>query len=206
MSTKAFGLYLECRTNLKIILFGENLKAIDVVETLEKPSVKLHSLINSLEKKWNFNLSEISEFVFQKGPGSYTGLRLLDGFQSFLELEGHVVSNFYEFEVPSLLDEKSYLYLTKAFKKQILVMNESIHENIDEDEFYKLLPDLIKDKERIYCDEFFFENLQSKIKIETVSGFDIIKKNFTRLIKEVIKRKVSKNIYYFRSLEEEFKK
>ncbi len=92
-------------------------KAGLVIKTIfftEKISEQFHKALYDLIK----DMKDIT-FIFSQGPGSYTGLRLIELFAFFLEKHQYKAYPFYYFEIPQFLNKQgsfiSYAYKQESF-------------------------------------------------------------------------------------------
>jgi len=184
-------LVIDILDGVRVDYYDDSFNLKSSSSTNEKASQCLHSTINSVLEKENLNRFN-STYIFNKGPGSYTGLRLLQGFQDILELEEIECFSFYSFEILAELPSDT-LWLSRAFKGEYLLVNH--HEGIFQ-------------QKRVTS----FNKELSYIGIEEIEGVDIklfrnIEKTLvTKLIKKVVEKKSNQGVFYYRPLEEEFKR
>lgn len=72
------GLYLDCKTQQYQLLLANNSKIIDrfIFEVANNSENRLLEEINRLLHKNNLNLNKIDVLVVNRGPGSFTGVRI----------------------------------------------------------------------------------------------------------------------------------
>lgn len=194
------SIYIDTTFNLIIGLLDVNKHWIEYL-TFEdkKPSDKIHFEVYQLLEKYNLNINEI-RFFFANGPGSYTGMRLSEGFAKVLELSNIETYSFYHFEILELLNLHDSFWATNAFKNEIFVFEFGNAINkvklLSPNEFVEYKE---KNKKGYTLDKGakFFENF--------ISSNDLIKDNSEILFNTIQKNKMRKAPYYFRILEEEFK-
>ncbi len=178
--------FVDASHSLTVGSLSDSWKWIDFIQTEELPSVSLHKLINSLIP--NEDWTNVRGVFFCKGPGSYTGLRLLEGFEQYLRFENIKCYDFYSFELKKILNiKKPFLY--SAFKGQYLICDEE-----------NKLVNLSELKDGV---EYYGEKLGDNFNFKSI--IDLIKENPSEIFSKVMKED-PKDIYYFRPLSEEFKK
>ncbi len=180
------NIFIDASHSLTVGLLDESWNWIKFETTDQLPSITLHQSINQIigNESWD----KIDRFFFCKGPGSYTGLRLIEGLEQYLKFEKIKCHDFYSFELREILGLKnSFLY--SAFKGQYLLSNkENILYNLEEiDESL----------------DYYGEKLDERFNYKSI--LDLIKKESKKIF-PYIKNNESKKIYYFRPLSEEFKK
>ncbi len=195
-----FSLYVDSTSGLTIGLLNSSFEWMDYCEyEHKKPSEVIHIEILNLLNKHHVELRSC-RFVFNSGPGSYTGMRLGEGLAQVFEWDQLPVFSFHHFDVPMLMGVSEGFWVTSAFKGQIFLFewdlskNEKTQTLIDNHLFE------IKNPQRGYTltnDEEPFTKLQS-----TKS---LIHNNAKNIFKNVIDQKMRVNPFYFRSLDEEFK-
>lgn len=177
-----YSLFLDTTAGLTYGLLDEKFMWIAYESSNEKrPSEHIHEKIFFMLSKFNIQLSQI-RIITVAGPGSYTGMRLSEGFADIAEWNGVKVFSFYHFEVPQLIGVTSGRWITNAFKNQLFSFQ------WNETEFKK---DLLSE-----CND------QNAFTIEKTT--ELIYKHPDLVFSKVIKLNEKKETYYFRTLEEEF--
>ena len=187
-------LFLDTTVKADIGLFQDNQFVEFEVGPEEKSSHKFHYRIYQLLERNNFKLKDI-DIIFQlAGPGSYTGMRLSEGFAGIVEMEGIKTYSIYHYEIPHLAGEVSYQFVSNAFKNEMFVYT---YENGQENKRLVKKDELVVEKEQIYSHEDFAD-------IKTQNTLVLLKEN-PSIIKTCIENKIRRELYYYRSIEEEFK-
>lgn len=203
-------LYLDTTDHLVVGLLTNNFDWIDFNEIFDKKSSRLiHPLIDDTLKKAHVKPLELRGIIQVAGPGSYTGMRVSEGISRVFALHGVVRHAFYHFEVPSLLDIRKGMFVSKAFKGEFFSYcwhwDDSIKELMIESDLKKRI-ELATSKEiPIYTHyqnneinvgaSFIYSELTSKI----------IKDRASDLFNRVIHRHNDPVVFYYRELEQEFR-
>ena len=157
-----------------------------------RPSSHLHSLIYSFLKENNLDKSEI-EYVFNLGPGSYTGLRLLKGFADVLNQAKLKTYSFWGFELLEVLG-CDYKWISPAFKGQFFLCDYTT----DQLE-YRLIDQNTEIVEGKYI------GIRNVKEIYPRFIWDLEDEIYISLIKRVTEEKRKREIFYYRKLEDEYK-
>lgn len=198
-------LFVDSCEFLSIGLLSDKLDWIDYDQnSVKKNSEFFHSNLQQMLKRNNHKLSEI-EGVFQvAGPGSYTGMRLSEGFCQILEWQKKPIYSFYHFEVPLICGVQKGIWLSEAFKGELFSYRWEGEENStrliskDGQEVGQWI-------ERFYAD---YEYIYTHFAVE---GFDceytsdLIKKHASSLFKHVKDNSFRRESYYYRPLDVEFR-
>ncbi len=171
----------------------------------QRNSSQLHVELNRIFSEANLSPSQITNVFYVAGPGFYTGLRMAYGLADLLGLESKNISTIYSFEIPSLLGEKKYFWITKAYRGEIF-----IHERNNEIQKTYLLTEEafqgIDFKEQIYIhhSNAMDEKLKAKIQV-SIDTEKLMIGNIKTLFEKSIETKEIKDLFYFRLPEEEFR-
>lgn len=188
-------LYIDTTVKSKIGLLDPTEGFLEFIENnTQKPSSSFHRSIYELLEKFNLSLKDL-ECVFQMaGPGSYTGMRLSEGFCQILELEDIEIYSTFHFKIPKLFGVKNYTFISNAFKKELFVAQ-------SEDGIIK--KDLITTANfNEYIGELYSHEVFEEYQVKNTT--DLIKNN-PNIILDVIAEKTKESIYYYRPIENEFK-
>lgn len=193
-------LYVDSTSGLVIGLLDSNYKWIEYLNFDEKkPSEIIHIEIFNLLKRHQLDLADL-KFFFSSGPGSYTGMRLGEGFAQMLAWDKREVFSFYHFKIPQMCGVEKGFWATNAFKGQVFLyqwkdlLDEGTKELIDNSQFS------IVDKKQGYTlinDKDEFKELQSTK--------DYIYNFPEKVFQNIYLKKIREAPYYFRTLDEEFK-
>lgn len=168
-----------------------------------KASKVLHLLIHEALEELGFELSALNEIFYLTGPGSYTGVRVAQGFVEILEWQGFEAYSCRHFDIPLILGRKRGAFVSKAFKQEAF-----LYEWDGESHKQKLMPEeLARERisnlagEGVAC----FSSEQDFYK-ECLSTYDLIENQPSTLFANMKKRKMKSDVFYYRNLEEEFTK
>jgi tRNA threonylcarbamoyladenosine biosynthesis protein TsaB len=177
-----YSLFLDTTAGLTYGLLDEKFSWLAYESSNEKrPSEHIHEKIFFMLSKLNIQLSQI-RIITLAGPGSYTGMRLSEGFADIAEWNGVKVFSFYHFEIPKLTGVLSGRWITNAFKNEI----------------FSFQWDEIGEKKELLstCDD------PSAFTIEMTA--EHIYKYPEVIFSKVILQNEKRETYYFRTLEKEF--
>jgi tRNA threonylcarbamoyladenosine biosynthesis protein TsaB len=199
-------LYLDSSFGIGFGLLDADCKLINYSFINEKKqSAVIHRYIYDILKENGFTTKDITNIVITAGPGSYTGMRLSSGISQIFEWQNIKVNSFYHFEVPALLGENLYVWTTKAFKSEsfcyIFDNGQSQKLRVKENDTEKFLEDYVKKGYKIYT--FAAENIYSNIDMRNSKSQ--LENNLASICEQVISNNKNEELYYFRSIEEEFK-
>ncbi|MCT4643326.1 MAG: hypothetical protein N4A33_13625 [Bacteriovoracaceae bacterium] len=158
-----------------------------------KGSSFLHFKINSILETNSLDLADIKNVFYVSGPGSYTGMRLSEGLKQVLEWSGKKCYSFYHFDIPKIVGIKSGTWACDAFK------NEAFVYTWDEKTEKKTL-DLLSD---LNLSDVYTSFESEKLKANTFTSKMIFNES-QKVFKYIKEHKLKKELYYFRTLEQEF--
>lgn len=161
-----------------------------------KSSVLLHHLINELVLSVAKKMSDIKVCVTVAGPGSYTGMRISDGLSQILDWSGIKTYSFLHFEVPKLCGIRDGLWFEKAFKKECFIYTWSK----DQSKQQLILESDLESELQTYQNLFSTEAKELNVK----GTAQLIKENASEVFKNVIENSLKRDLFYYRSLDQEF--
>lgn len=186
-------LFLDTTVNANIGLYQDEKFIYLDRGSEEKASHKFHYRVYEMLKENNLSIKEIDNVFQMAGPGSYTGMRLSEGFSHILELSNLEIYSLYHFEVPLYCGVKNYTFISNAFKKEFFIAQ------CDNGTIKKML---VNQDDFVTDDELY--SIDAIDSFETLNTLDLIEKN-PIMIKKCINSHEKREIYYYRALEEEFK-
>lgn len=196
-STHFLGVGLYCK--------DRNLAVIEYYQ-IDKQSTYIHAKIDEVLKKNDLEIKDIKNLVTISGPGSYTGMRVSEGISQVFEWQGFETYSIHQYEVPRLLlGEEDYVWISKAFKGEDFIYLAA------EDKKVRVASDKLEDSLKVLSDKKIYTSFNSNSKTDKIYPFDIeethkfIKDTFSEFIEKVLLNKFKRPLYYYRSIEEEFK-
>jgi len=196
-------LFLDTTAKLQIGLLDKNDEWLffDSFEG-EKTSHIVHQKIKEvLEEKTDQKISALEEVIYMSGPGSYTGTRLGAGIVDLLAWQGLKTYSFYHFDIPYLCGTKAGTWFCKAFKNEMFVYDwkgeESSYYLVDES---KISSELEEKKGQV----FSYEDIE--VSIDYKNSYDLLTSNLSDLCQMIREKEMKKEIFYFRTAENEFKR
>lgn len=193
------SLYIDSTDGLRIGLLNDQLDFVKTIEIQEKKNSRFfQKSIYDLLSENKLKLCDCSGIFLANGPGSYTGLRLGEGFAQIAELNAIPVYSFYHFEVPYAVGFKAGVYYHSAFKGEWLK-----YEWENDKKENKLVKEIsIQNQGPVFFSSSFHqEDVVDKVYFTN----DLIKQNSKLLFTNIKENKIRKPIYYFRAAENEFK-
>lgn len=187
-------LFIDTSNLLTVGLLDSDFKWIEYqyIET-KKSSTVIHKIIHEQLSKNNLDLSQIVTVFACFGPGSYTGLRVTKGITDIFKFENIQITSFYHFEVPLVLGVESGVFVSQAFKGEFFHYIWNLEENS-----MKLLPEIETSFSSVWSHE--------DIDIEGVRNTQkMIYQNSEKIFRN-LPNNLDKDIFYYRSLEDEFGK
>lgn len=188
-------LFIDTTHNLSLGLLKESFSWLEFkkIET-KKSSQLLHASVYDLLLKYDIELENLKAVIAVAGPGSYTGMRVSDGFTKVLAQEGMTNLSFYSYEVPRILGVGKGVFISKAFKGEFFV-----HQWGGGEEEEKRVVD-IKNYKNKFDSIYSFDSELGNTEI-----INLIESKPEVLFKHIVENGVKRELLYYRSLEEEFK-
>ncbi|EPZ49421.1 hypothetical protein M902_0242 [Bacteriovorax sp. BAL6_X] len=194
-------LFIDTSHLLHFGILDENFSWIeDVVVETKKTSEVLHENIHSLLSKHGLDVSHIKGLISIAGPGSYTGMRVGEGFAQVFELDDIEVFSFYSSDIPSILGQDSTHWMFPAFKKEYYIRTNEEEKLLSQTEFDAFYSGIV-DKSQLYTHGV--NELSAYCEGDTR---DVLRKNPGPVFRKVVSERMRQRPYYFRPLHVEFKK
>lgn len=167
-----------------------------------KASEAIHGLIISLLEKNNLSLKDLKNIFCIAGPGSYTGMRVSSGISQILEWHEFNIISFYHFDVAKILYPEG-LWVARAFKDEFYFFEWDKNE---EKSFVlsrkESLTFLEKNKKQVYG----ASSEISELELSLISTSELVNQHSSKVFSVLEKEKLKKELFYYRPLNEEFKK
>lgn len=203
-------LYLDSSFGIGLGLLDNKFNVIDYQFINEpKQSSVIHKIIFDVLAKYSLKATNIENIIATAGPGSYTGMRLALGIAEIFSWLTAKTNSFYHFEVPYKLGEARYLWLAKAFKGEVFIYlrdNETFKNlRVNEGDIQNVLSEFIAQGYKLYCFSIDALSVNGLEHLDIKSSKSLLEENLTKICRTVVESNEAKEIYYFRSIEEEFK-
>lgn len=198
------SLFLDTSSNICFGLLNEELEWSSFhVHKEVKASKALHQMIYDLLKERGTSMKDIRELFYLSGPGSYTGVRVAQGLNETLELQGVKTLSCRHFDLPKLTGEKSGLFVSRAFKGETFVHewdeNSEGQKLIEEKKAQELLSSSRKRGIKSYTSEPDFYK-------ECLSTYDCLRNDSKKIFGLMRERNLKSDVFYYRNLQDEFSK
>lgn len=192
-------LYLDTTEDLNIGLYDENYKALKFLDIKsKKTSLILQSTIYELLKDRSLEVKDLKGIIYCAGPGSYTGMRVGQGFVDICQWQKIPVYSFYHFKVPKILGILNGAWIASAFKGETFVYRwESDEESIE------LIRDEALELDKLGSNIFTRGEMSGQKKIKSTQ--ELIRENDSFLFKYIVENNIKEELFYYRPLEQEFK-
>lgn len=189
-------LFLDSTKDLTLGLLNKDYQFIEYeFIQAKKTSLILQHKIYDLLQKNKMALSELEGVIYMAGPGSYTGMRVAQGFVDICHWQGLKVYSTYHHQIPFLTGMKNYTYLDHAFKNEVFVAE-------FEDGASKT--SLVANKDFRTPKGQLFSNHANEFE-QSESTKDLIRDRGEMIFSSMVRENMNSKLYYYRSLEQEFK-
>jgi tRNA threonylcarbamoyladenosine biosynthesis protein TsaB len=195
---KQVSLYIDTTQSLRLALLDEKYQVISYENTSEQKSASIiHQKVHDLFESRGLGLDQLRGILVNNGPGSYTGVRVGEGFAKIFEIDNVKINSFHEHEAIQVIYPEG-CWIGNAFKGELFLYSWD-KEGVKEKGLFSL-DDAI---EKISSDVFTNDDLKIGFKIN--SSKEVIEKNINVLAKRFFEENIRKKPFYYRELEEEFK-
>ncbi len=192
------AIFLDTTKNMTIGVLNDNYTWLRFQFFSETKSTEgLHLQLVNILDELNLSLKDIGILFTAAGPGSYTGMRVSEGFAQIFKWQGIRTNSFYHFDVPQIMGIKNYVFICKAFKGEFF-LKDSKTEGL-----YNL-----SDLETVlskYSDMTIFSHHSEDGLPNFSSTMDLIKERPEVIFPKVFEENLMVGPFYFRPLEKEFK-
>ena len=157
---------------------------------------RIHARLNNLLQEQQVSLEDIKKIYITSGPGSYTGVRVVEGIAQIMKWQGKDIFSFYHFEIPAMSGIGQGVWVAPAWKEELFVY-------FWEGERYskKLISSL---KFEFTGKEYSFGNRCNGFSV--CSSRKLLLEQSSTIFECVHKRGKYLPPYYYRKIEQEFKK
>jgi tRNA A37 threonylcarbamoyladenosine modification protein TsaB len=195
----SYSLFVDSSEYLTIGLLDKDLNWAEFKTYKNKKSSGVfHGLLEEILTKYELDLFKLERVFYCAGPGSYTGVRLVEGFAQILRWKKIKTNSFYFFDVPKFLNYKKGQWISEAHKGEFFVYS------WDEK---KSESNLVAKSEFKLQGEVVF-TISSSIEIipKSLSTLKLIEDNPVELFSKIIEDDLSETPYYYREIDKEFTK
>ena len=196
-------LYLDTAYNQVIGICDERGQWLEIKESVgQRSSALLHSDLHKMCQSHGLRASDLKRVIYVAGPGFYTGLRIAYGIAQTMKLSGVDTRGLYSYEIPKLLGEQNYTWITKAYRGEVFVFESKNSQGslMSEDDF------LARDwsgKVYIHHPRALDDKMLAKLST-TQTTENLITQNFAKILPAVA-LVPEPALYYFRAPEDEFR-
>lgn len=196
----AYSLFVDSSDNLTLGLLDDNLDWLEFKRFPNKKSSGVfHGLVEELLSSHGKTLFDLDRVFYGAGPGSYTGIRLVEGFCQILRWRNIKTNSFYFFELAKIVGTPKGVWISEAYKGEFFLY----FWDGDKSETKLVKKDEIND----HIAEGDFLISQGTIEgIETESVVDLIRENSKLIFSDIKNADEVKEPFYYRTIENEFTK
>jgi tRNA threonylcarbamoyladenosine biosynthesis protein TsaB len=195
-----YSLFVDSSEFLTIGLLNKDLEWVEF-NTFDnkKSSGVFHGVLDELLTKYETDLFNLERVFYCAGPGSYTGVRLVEGFAQILRWKNISTNSFYFFDVPKFLNHKKGKWISEAHKGEYFI------HSWDEG---SAKSNLVSKKEYSPDESEVVFTISSSIDSfpESLSTLELIKNSPKELFSKIISNDLSESPYYYREIDKEFTK
>lgn len=190
------SIFCDSSNGLKLGILDSSFNWIEYQElNIARSSTLLFKELHRMLEENKVELTDLERIYLMMGPGSYTGIRLLQGMKDLYSTWGLDVYGFYSFEIPKLSRINKGQFLMSAYKGEYYS-----YEWNSEDESQTLLNEVPQNLEN----GSIFSILDKVSHLETKSVYELLKSDSRKIFSQVNDKKLKRNAFYFRPLEKEF--
>lgn len=196
----SYSLFVDSSDNLTLGLLDDDLDWLEFKRFPNKKSSGVfHGLVEELLSSHGKSLFDLDRVFYAAGPGSYTGIRLVEGFCQILRWRKLKTNSFYLFEVPQILGIEEGMWMSEAYKGEIFI--HSWKDGNDDKKLVKKeeIQDYIKGSANIF-------SLAPIEGVDSRSVLDLLREDSKKLFSSIINEDILRDPYYYRSIENEFTK
>lgn len=166
-------------------------------------SKDLHWRVNQMLSQLGLEISDLDDLLAIVGPGSYTGVRVAKGVADILSWQGIKLYSLRHFDVAAMAGETKGTFVSNAFKNELFVYEwneqESWNSLIGQPEWETKRNELREKSIKIFTS-------QPDLFSDAISTHELIRSRAQMLFPLVKSQNLNHDIFYYRNLENEFKK
>lgn len=196
----SYSLFVDSSEYLTLGLLNEDLEWVEFdTYKNKKSSGVFHGILDELLSKYETDIFSLDRVFYCAGPGSYTGVRLVEGFAQILRWKNIKTNSFYFFDVPKILGINSGKWISEAHKGEFFVY--SWDEKSNETNLISKKEIILEEEEEVFTISSNIESIPNSL-----STLDLIKSSPQKLFKRIISENISESPYYYREIDKEFTK
>lgn len=197
-------LFIDSSYDITLGLLDENLGWHDLRAFRgQRASSTLQTETHRLLKDFKIQVQSLKGVVSVAGPGFYTGLRLSEGFSDVTSFFGIPHYSFYSHEIPHWLGYAKGTWITKAYRGEYFFYEWSGDSGkvrlLESKDLYSPEGDIF-----IHSETSLDEKLRPLAKA-ALSTSELLKNEPKKIFTHVIKENLTRESYYFRAPEDEFR-
>jgi tRNA threonylcarbamoyladenosine biosynthesis protein TsaB len=200
-------LFIDSTYDLTLGLLADDLNWLDLRHHKgQKSSAILQKEIYEMCLASGLKANEVKGLITIAGPGFYTGLRLSEGFADIFKFLNIPCFSFYSYEIPSFLGRDKGVWMTKAYRGEYFFHHWSGSDSKNVLITSSELPGYLEKIEEVFIhsasslDELALKHIR---KYKTT--YDLMRVEAPGLFQKVIEQKLSRESFYFRAPEDEFR-
>ena len=160
----------------------------------KKSASSIHSRLHKILEQCQTTIEDIHNVYIVSGPGSYTGIRVVEGIGQIMKWQGKNIFSFYHFEIPSMVGISSGKWISQAWKSELFIYSWNGKENSAALVF--------SDEYTITGEEYSFGEECNSYPVQSCRN--LLLNNPVDIFTFVTKRGDYRPPYYYRELEREF--
>lgn len=82
---------------------------------------QIHFRLDNLLRDNDIKLNDIKSLYIISGPGSYTGIRVVEGIAQIMKWQGKEVFSLYQFEIPQMVGVEKGSWISQAYKNEFFI-------------------------------------------------------------------------------------
>jgi tRNA threonylcarbamoyladenosine biosynthesis protein TsaB len=171
----------------------------------QKASAIIQKEVHALLENLNLSAEALSGIITINGPGFYTGLRLAEGFADVFHYFGVPHYSFYSYEVPLWCGVSEGIWFTKAYRGEYFFYHWNGTDSRQELVDLKSLEKNIKPGSYFIHSEASLDSVSAGLIPAPVITQKLLEEHPQDIFKHVLGGKLSRELFYFRAPEDEFK-
>lgn len=192
----SYSLFLDSCDGFKLGILNQDYEWVSYQAFEEKKASNiLFDETNKVLEKLGIALENLQNLFLALGPGSYTGVRLLQGVKELYSEMGLNVFSFYLFEIPFLAQIPQGQFLVSAYKGEFYHYEWSGEKNSQK---------LLNQQDRDQIDEFY--STTDILGVGPAKNvYKVLAQSAPVIFRNIVRNNLRRDSFYFRPLEKEFK-